>query len=117
MIERFEQSARMSQAVAAGGFVFLAGQVAPDPTPSVSAQAEQILARIDALLEAAGSDRTHLVSVSVWLADIGQFKAFNAVWDKWVASGHAPARATVEARLATPAYLVEIAAIALKRSS
>ena len=117
MIERFEQSNRMSQAVSAGGFVFLAGQVAPDPVPSVAAQTEQILARIDALLESAGSDRTQLVSVSVWLADIGQFNAFNAVWDNWVASGQSPARATVEARLAAPAYLVEIAAIAFKGTS
>jgi len=116
MIERFEQNARMSQAVKAGGLIFLAGQVASDPVPSIREQSEQILARIDALLEAAGSDRAHLLSVSVWLADMAQFSEFNSVWDAWVVQGHAPARATVEARLATPAYLIEIAATALIRA-
>jgi enamine deaminase RidA (YjgF/YER057c/UK114 family) len=114
MIERYATTPRMSQAVAGGGFVFLSGQVAANPTPSVKEQTDQILQRIDHLLAAAGSNREHILSASVWLADISQFAEFNSVWDAWVAKDHSPARATVEARLAAPEYLVEIAVIALR---
>lgn len=102
----------MSQAVVAGGFIFLSGQVAGDPVPDVSAQTNQILSQIDQLLADCGATRDHLVNVSVWLADIGTFAEFNERWDLWVPSESPPARATVEARLAFPEYLVEIAAIA-----
>ena len=113
MITRYQTGPRMSQAVKANGFVFTAGQVAATPTPSVTAQTAQILAQIDQLLSDAGSDKTKIVSASIWLADIAGFAEMNSEWDKWVPAGNAPARATVEAKLATPAYLVEIAVIAV----
>jgi enamine deaminase RidA (YjgF/YER057c/UK114 family) len=112
-IQRFETGTRMSQAVACGGFVFLAGQVAVDaPGASVTGQTRNILARIEALLATAGSGREKILSATIWLADIASFQEMNAVWDGWVPSAHAPARATVEARLAEPQYAVEIGIIA-----
>ncbi|WP_064695272.1 RidA family protein [Rhizobium aegyptiacum] len=112
-IERYETGKRMSQAVIYGGFVFLAGQVAFDaPGSSVREQTINILSRITRLLESAGSDSTRILSATIWLADMSDFEEMNAVWDAWVPSGHAPARATVEARLAAPEFAVEIGIIA-----
>ena len=111
-IERLQTGARMSQAVIHGDTVYLAGQVADDPTPSVAEQTRQVLAKIDALLKSAGSDKSRLLSANVWLADIGRFAEMNAVWDKWVVPGHTPARATVEAALARPEYVGEIMGVA-----
>jgi enamine deaminase RidA (YjgF/YER057c/UK114 family) len=113
MITRYAIGPRMSQAVKANGFVFTAGQVAADPSGDTAAQTAMILAQIDSLLAEASTDKTRIVSASIWLADIADFAAMNGEWDKWVPAGHTPARATVEARLATPAYRVEIAVIAL----
>lgn len=114
-IERFEVGPRMSQAVAHGGMVYLAGQVAVETKGrSVREQTTEILGRIDALLAAAGSDKRKLLSASVWLADIGTFAEMNGVWDAWVSPGNTPARACVEARLAAPQYLVEIAVVAAR---
>lgn len=111
-IRRLEPGPRMSQAVIHGNTVYLAGQVAEDPVASVKAQTQQILAKIDRLLSAAGSDKTKILSANIWLADMGKFAEMNGVWDAWVAPGATPARATVEARLATPAHLVEIMVVA-----
>ncbi|QIO55510.1 RidA family protein (plasmid) [Rhizobium leguminosarum bv. trifolii] len=112
-IERYETGKRMSQAVTYGGFVFLAGQVAIDaPDASVHAQTTNILARITRLLESVGSNPTRIISTTIWLADISSFEDMNAVWDAWLPSGHAPGRATVEARLAGPEFAVEIGIIA-----
>jgi enamine deaminase RidA (YjgF/YER057c/UK114 family) len=112
MIDYIEAGPRMSQAVVAGGLVYLAGQVASDPVPDVGEQTKQILAQIDALLAQAGSGKDHIVSTSIWLSDVSTFQAMNAVWDQWVVPGRTPARATVEAKLALPQYLVEIAVVA-----
>ena len=79
---------------------------------SVGAQAKVILGQIDALLAEAGTSKQNLLSASIWLKDIGTFAEMNEVWDKWVVPGAPPARATVEARLAGPQYLIEIAVIA-----
>lgn len=98
----------MSQAVVHRGVAYLAGIVADEAVPSVGDQTRQILAKIDRLLAAVGSDKTHLLKASIWLTDIRRFDEMNAVWEAWVAQGHTPARATVEARLAGPGYLVEI---------
>ena len=98
----------MSQAVVHGGLAYLAGIVADDLVPSVGDQTRQILAKIDRLLAMVGSDKTRILKANIWLSDIRRFDEMNAVWDGWVASGHTPARATVEARLAGPGYLVEI---------
>ena len=107
----------MSQAVVHGDLVILAGQVADDPQGNVGSQTAQVLAKIDRLLAEAGSSKAMLLSVTVWLADISTFDQMNAVWDEWVDRQHAPARATVEARLALPQFLVEMQAIAARGSA
>ncbi len=113
MITRIQCGPRMSQAAIANGFIFTAGQVASAPAgASVAEQTRQILGQIDDLLTAAGSSKRQIVSANIWLADIADFSEMNTVWDAWVAEGAAPARATVEARLAAPQFRVEIAVIA-----
>ena len=111
-ISRFKTGPRMSQAVVHGNTVYLAGQVADDPVPSVGEQMRQILARVEALLATAGSDKSRILSANIWLADIGRFAEMNAVWDAWVVPGHTPARATVQSNLARPGMLVEIMIVA-----
>lgn len=114
-IERIDPGTRMSQAVVHGDTVYLAGQVAQDaPGASVAEQTKAILARIDTLLAKAGTDKTKLLSANIWLVDIAKFDEMNAVWDAWLAPGCAPARATVESKLAAPQYTVEIGVIAAK---
>jgi len=107
-IQRIAPGPRMSGAVVHGDTVYLAGHVAAEPRGSVRGQTEAILARIDERLAAAGSDRSRLLSAQIWLADIATFDEMNAVWDAWVDPKNTPARATVEAKLASPKYLVEI---------
>ena len=108
-IERKEVGARMSQIVIHGNTVYLAGVVAhANKGKSVTEQTKEVLATIDKYLAQAGSDKSKLLSANIWLADMATFGEMNAVWDGWVAKGQPPARATVEARLATPDYLVEI---------
>jgi enamine deaminase RidA (YjgF/YER057c/UK114 family) len=111
-IRRYESGKRMSQAVVHNGFAFLAGQVAGDPSQDVKGQTTQILAKIDKLLEQVGSDKTKILSASIWLADHKTFNDMNEVWDAWVPEGEAPARACVESKLAFPQYTVEIGVIA-----
>ncbi|MEZ2131238.1 MULTISPECIES: RidA family protein [unclassified Sinorhizobium] len=112
-IQRYETGKRMSQAVAYGGFVFLAGQVALDaPGASVREQTTNILSRIVRLLENAGSDPTRILSATIWLQDMSTFEEMNTVWDAWLPPGQAPARATVEAELASKEFSVEIGIIA-----
>lgn len=112
MIKRLESGPRMSQAVVHGNTVYLAGQVADDPSVDVAGQTRQVLASIDKLLAAAGSDKTRILSTTIYLANIGTFAQMNSEWDAWVPRGHTPARATVEAKLAAPQYKVEIQVIA-----
>ncbi len=114
MIERLHTGPRMSQAVIYGNTVYLAGQVAADPTRDVPEQTREVLAAIDALLAEAGTDKTRILSATIYLADIRSFAQMNSVWDAWVPQGHTPARATVEAKLAAPAYKVEIQVIAAR---
>lgn len=110
-IKRIETGPRMSQAVIHNGTVYLAGQVGK-PGDSVTAQTTEVLAQIDRLLAECGSDKTRILSAQVWLADMADFAQMNAVWDGWVAPGHAPARATGKSALATPDYKVEIIVVA-----
>jgi enamine deaminase RidA (YjgF/YER057c/UK114 family) len=112
MIKRIEVGPRMAQAVVHGNTVYLAGQVADDPSVDVAGQTRQVLASIDRLLAAAGSDKTRILSATIYLADIGTFAQMNSEWDAWVPRGHTPARATVEAKLAAPPYKVEIQVVA-----
>ena len=112
-IKRIQPGPRMSQAVVYNGIAVLAGQVAADKAgASVAEQTRNILERIDGLLKEAGTDKTRLLTANIWLADIGSFAEMNGIWDAWVAPGCAPARATVESRLASPQYTVEIAVTA-----
>ena len=114
-IERKHTGARMSQVVVHGDTVYLAGQVAEDaPGEPAGAQMRDILERIERMLADAGSDKTRLLSATIWLADIRDFDAVNEVWDAWVPSGHAPARACVEAKLAKTKFTVEVGIIAAR---
>lgn len=112
MIQRIDVGPRMSQAAVHNGTVYLAGQVADDTSGGVAAQTRQVLAAIDRLLAEAGSDKTRILSATIYLPDIGSFAEMNSAWDAWVPEGHTPARATVQAALAAPEYQVEIQVIA-----
>ena len=111
-IRRIAPEARLSGAVVHNMTVYLAGQVADDPAGDAEGQAADILRQIDALLNEAGTDKTYLLSVQIYLADMADFPAVNRAWDAWLDPRHKPARATVEARLADPAWRVEISGIA-----
>ena len=114
-IQRLNPGPRMSKAVVHGDTVYLAGQVADKAAgKSVAEQTTEILGIIDGLLAQAGSDKTKLLMVNIWLSDMTTFSEMNGVWDGWVAAGHTPGRATVEAKLAGPQFTVEIAVIAAK---
>jgi enamine deaminase RidA (YjgF/YER057c/UK114 family) len=108
-LTRIDPGKRMSEGVAAGGFVRLSGQI-PETTLGrpVGEQTREVLAFIDEFLAKAGSDKSKLVSAVIWLSDISTFAEMNEAWDAWVAPGCAPARATVEAKLASPGVDVEI---------
>ena len=112
-IQGLQTNERMSQVVIHGNTVYTAGQVALDaPGEPVTDQTRDILKRIDSLLAQAGSDKSRLLSATIWISDMSTFGEMNAVWDAWVAPGATPARACVEAKLATPQFTVEIAVIA-----
>ncbi len=106
MIERIETSARMSKIVKHNGVAYLCGQVGDGKT--VAEQTSDCLSRVDALLNRAGSSRSEMMQVTIWLADMADFTEMNEVWDAWVPDGEAPARACGEARLARAELRVEI---------
>ena len=106
-IKRIGTGARMSEAVCFNGIVWLAGQVGT-PGESVADQTRTCLAEVDRILAEVGTDKTRILSAQIWLADMADFAAMNGVWDAWVPQGHTPARATGEAKLAAPGYLVEV---------
>ena len=112
-ILRIESGTRMSQAVVANGFIFLAGQVADDPSTDVEDQTRQVFAGIDRLLAAAGADKRRILTANVYLADIGDFASMNRAWDAWLDRAHKPARMTIEAKLVDPRWRVEITGVAL----
>lgn len=108
-IERQNINHRMSQVVKFNGVVHLAGQVASgNPGAPVQDQTRNVLKNIDTLLASANTDKSKLISATIWLADISDFHAMNEVWDAWISPGNAPVRACVEGRLASPDYIVEI---------
>src|ERR1700675_2057387 len=107
-VTRHKAGPRMSGAVVHGDTVYLAGQVARDGSTTVKGQTEAVLRQIDELLASAGSSKSKLLSTTIYLADIRTFDEMNAVWDAWVDPKNTPARATVEAKLANPKFLVEI---------
>ena len=114
-IERHDVAARMSKVVIHGDTVYLAGIVANEPKgKSVTEQTKDIVAQIDGLLAMAGSDKSKLLSATIYITDMANFAEMNSVWDTWVVPGNTPARATVEAKLATPDYKVEIMVVAAR---
>ena len=112
MIQRYHIGKRLSEMVAHNGTIYLAGQVAEDAKQDITGQAKQVLAQIDKLLAEVGSDKTKILSATIFLPSMADFPALNAVWEGWVPAGNCPARATVEAKLAASEYKVEIQVIA-----
>ena len=114
-IQRHDVGARMSKAVVHGDTVYLAGIVAENPKgKSTAEQTKSILSQIDGFLKQAGTDKSKLLSANIWITDMANFGEMNAVWDAWVSPGNTPARATVEAGLASPDYKVEIMVVAAR---
>lgn len=111
-VQRLDPEDRLSGAVVHGGIVYLAGQVADDPSRDAEGQTADILRQIDALLAKAGTDKSRLLSCQVFLADIRDVAGMNRAWDAWLDRANKPARATVQAALVDPAWKVEITAIA-----
>jgi enamine deaminase RidA (YjgF/YER057c/UK114 family) len=112
-IQRHHSNARMSKIVQHGGLIFLCGQTSSGSAhASIADQTGEVLRRIDALLVEVGSDRSRLLSATVYLKHIEDFAAMNAVWEAWVPSGAAPARTTVQASLASPDLLIEVTVVA-----
>ncbi len=111
-IKRLHVGPRLSQVAIHDNTVYTAGIVAGDATADAAGQTRQILAQIDGYLAEAGTDKSKLLNVTIWLADIKDFAAMNSVWDAWVPKGNTPPRACVEAKLAAPQYKVEIRVLA-----
>ena len=108
-VQRFDNGPRMSRVVVHGDTVYLAGLTAEKTVgQGVAEQSREILGRIDGLLKQGGTDKSKLLQATIWLADIRVVDDFNKVWDAWVVPGRAPARACIEARLQSPAKLIEI---------
>lgn len=113
-ITRIEPGKRLSGAVVHNGIVYLAGQVADNPKGDIAAQTQDVLRKIDGLLKQAGTDKSKLLSAQIFITDMRNFAAMNQVWDAWMDASNPPARATVQAKLASPDLLVEIMAVAAK---
>jgi enamine deaminase RidA (YjgF/YER057c/UK114 family) len=114
-ITRLHVGKRLSEVAIHNGTVYLAGQIAEDTDADIEGQTREVLGHVDRLLNEAGSDKTCILTCQIYIADMAHFAGMNAVWDEWVAAGHTPPRATVEAKLANPAVLVEICVTAALR--
>ena len=108
MVQRFDVGTRLSEMAVHNGVCYLAGQIAPDATQDISGQTQQVLAAIDALLARAGTDKGKLLMCQIYIKDLADFPAMNAVWEAWLPAGQAPPRATVQANLAKPEWRVEM---------
>ncbi len=113
-INRYQDTGRMSRVVVHGETIYLCGQVARDDTAGIKGQTQTTLEKIEDLLKSVGSDKGHLLTVTIYLTDMALFQEMNEVWDAWVMPGRAPARACVEATLARPELLVEMSVIAAR---
>ena len=112
-VQRQLTNERMSQIVIHNGTVYLAGQVGDDMNAGIEQQTRETLANIERLLDLAGTDKSRLLSVTIYLKDIdAHFAGMNSVWDQWLPKGVAPARATVESKLCEPQILVELSVVA-----
>lgn len=108
MIQRFDVGARLSEMAEHNGTIYLAGQIPDDATQDIRGQTRQVLACVDALLARAGSDKTKILMAQIFLADFADLAGMNAEWDAWVPAGHAPPRATVQAKLAKAQWRLEV---------
>jgi enamine deaminase RidA (YjgF/YER057c/UK114 family) len=111
-ITRYQTTDRMSRVVVHGETIYLCGQVAKDDSADIKGQTATTLEKIEELLGAVNSDKTRLLSVTIYLVDMALFKEMNEIWDAWVTPGEPPARACVEAKMARPELLVEMSVIA-----
>jgi enamine deaminase RidA (YjgF/YER057c/UK114 family) len=111
-IQRLHVGKRLSEATIHNNTIYLAGQIAEKTDADITGQTQEILASIDRLLGEAGSDKSKLLFTQIYITDLALFAAFNEVWEAWVVPGATPARATVEAKLANPAWLVEVVVVA-----
>ena len=107
-IKRFHVGARMSEMAVYNRTVYLAGQVSSDENLDIAGQTQDVLNQIDSLLAQAGTDKSHILMCQIYISDLANFAAMNQVWERWVSAGHTPPRATVQAALANPKWLVEI---------
>lgn len=114
-LQRFHVGARLSEAAVFNGVVYLAGMVPERGDTDIRGQTADVLAQIDQRLAECGSDKTRLLRVQIFLTDIADITAMNEVWDAWVAPGHAPPRATVQAALANPDWKIEVVVTAAQR--
>ena len=112
MIERIETATRMSRIVKHNGTIYLCGQVCKDAEQGITEQTSSMLEKVEELLEKAGSDKKHILSATIYLKDMQYFAAMNEVWDAWVSTGFAPARACVQASMARESILVEVSIVA-----
>lgn len=111
-IKRLHVGKRLSETAIHNGTIYLAGQIAEDTTQDIVGQTREVLGHVERLLGEVGSDKTRILSTQIYIADMADFPGMNAVWDEWVVPGHTPPRATVEAKLADPACLVEVVIVA-----
>jgi enamine deaminase RidA (YjgF/YER057c/UK114 family) len=114
-IKRLHVGKRLSEVAIHNGTVYLAGQIPEDTAQDIRGQTREVLGHIDRLLAEADSDKSRILSCQIYIADMQHFPGMNEEWDAWVAQGHTPPRATVEAKLADPAVLVEIVIVAAQR--
>ncbi|MGH8853043.1 MAG: RidA family protein [Telluria sp.] len=114
-IQRLHVGKRLSEIAIHNGTVYLAGQIAEDTSQGIEGQMREVLGHVDRLLAEAGSDKSCILMCQIFITDMAQFPAMNTVWDEWVTQGHTPPRATVEAKLANPACLVEVCVTAALR--
>ena len=107
-ITRLDQNERRSRAVIHNGTVYLAGQVADDTNLDITGQTRQIFAKIDDLLQQAGTDKSRILMVTLWIANMDDLAAMNAVWDEWTVPGKRPARCCSEVKLVAPGFKLEV---------
>lgn len=115
MIKRYEGTGRMSRVVEHNDTIYLCGQTCADPEKNIKEQTQDVLTKIEKLLENYGSDTKHILSTTIYLKNIEDFSEMNEIWDNWVQDGFEPARACVEAKMARDTLLVEMSVIAAKK--
>ncbi|GAB3544786.1 RidA family protein [Noviherbaspirillum agri] len=114
-IKRLHVGKTLSEVAIHNGTVYLAGQIAEDVKQDIAGQTREVLSHIDRLLAEAGSDKSRILMCQIYISDMNNFAGMNAVWSEWVAEGNSPPRATVEAKLAKPEWLVEMIVTAAQK--